>query len=808
MPHFVLLNNYFSKIIFSFLLLCIISPVQATNHIENYNVSWNNSSQNASESMPLGGGDIGCNVWVEGGDLLMYIQRSGSFSENGEYLKLGRIRLSFSPNPFLNNKSFNQTLRLEDGYITIDAKGDKESDHMQLKMKLWVDQFTHAVHLTADTDKKITIKASYESWRTEDRLLLNEKRGRFGCFSFEGYPGKVVKHKDNIAYNNNKVLFYHRNGTETLSPDVMLAQQGLDQFKDQIINKNKNLTFGGFMMGKQFEQGGVGSGSYLGTPFKSWTLKSITPTKHHHLAIVTHIEQTEQVGQWIDELVQKSKLAAVNKGEFKKNKVWWNKFWTRSWIITDPLQQDTDTVAWQIGRNYQLMRYQLGCNLNGAFPTKFNGGNFTVDPVLTDANKRDDPDWRAWGGDIFTAQNQRLLYWPMLKSGDAEGLKSQFNLYEWGLQGAMLKVREHFGHKGAIFCEYASASGLDFGAGWGWTNGTMRARGTEIPFADPRVDGMSTYGSEVEKGLMANSAISYHWESQVEHAYMMLEYHRFTGANIDRYMPFVDNALIFFDEHYQKREQIRNGRSLDENGKLVFYPSTSCESYRGAKNPADLLSGIHACLEALVEIKTLNVSAERNAYYAAYLKRLPGLYFGEVDGDKIVLPAESYEKYQNVECPQFYPLFPFNRYDIKSNEIPAFKNSWKHGKFAKDMVMSWHQDGIFFARMGMVNEAYDFNKRKLANAPRRFPTFWGPGHDWVPDHNWGGSGMIGLQEMLLQTVDDKIYVLPAWPKGKDVSFKLHAPHNTTIEVEYIGGVIKKMKVTPASRSNDVEVLIK
>ncbi len=38
--------------------------------------------------------------------------------------------------------------------------------------------------------------------------------------------------------------------------------------------------------------------------------------------------------------------------------------------------------------------------------------------------------------------------------------------------------------------------------------------------------------------------------------------------------------------------------------------------------------------------------------------------------------------------------------------------------------------------------------------------FWGPGYDWTPDHNWGGSGMIGLQEMLLQTNGNLILLFP------------------------------------------------
>ena len=38
----------------------------------------------------------------------------------------------------------------------------------------------------------------------------------------------------------------------------------------------------------------------------------------------------------------------------------------------------------------------------------------------------------------------------------------------------------------------------------------------------------------------------------------------------------------------------------------------------------------------------------------------------------------------------------------------------------------------------------------------------------------GGSGMIGLQEMLLQTNGEQILLFPAWPKEWNVHFKLHA----------------------------------
>lgn len=40
--------------------------------------TWTTQSKNSSESMPCGGGDIGMNVWVENGDVLVYMSRSGA----------------------------------------------------------------------------------------------------------------------------------------------------------------------------------------------------------------------------------------------------------------------------------------------------------------------------------------------------------------------------------------------------------------------------------------------------------------------------------------------------------------------------------------------------------------------------------------------------------------------------------------------------------------------------------------------------------------------------------------------------------
>ena len=103
----------------------------------------------------------------------------------------------------------------------------------------------------------------------------------------------------------------------------------------------------------------------------------------------------------------------------------------------------------------------------------------------------------------------------------------------------------------------------------------------------------------------------------------------------------------------------------------------------------------------------------------------------------------------------------------------------------------------------MKQESEEFLFRKMGNGPFRFPAFWGPGHDWTPDHNWGGSGMIQLQEMLLQTEGRELRILPCWNRETDVYFRLHAPYHTTVECRYEDGRMTELTVLPKERRADV-----
>ena len=109
------------------------------------------------------------------------------------------------------------------------------------------------------------------------------------------------------------------------------------------------------------------------------------------------------------------------------------------------------------------------------------------------------------------------------------------------------------------------------------------------------------------------------------------------------------------------------------------------------------------------------------------------------------------------------------------------------------------------ARTAKTNPLKSDDAKKAAVAEftfygdQRFKWFWKPGHDWIPDLDNGGNGMLTLQNMLMQTEGKKILLVPAWPKDWTADFKLHAPDNTVVEGHVEGGKLSRLVVTPPTR---------
>jgi hypothetical protein len=756
------------------LFTCLRSAAQDNNA---YNIVWTTQSKNSSESMPCGGGDIGMNVWVENGELLIYFTRSGSFDEHNTLLKSGRIRVVLSPNPF-TGKTFKQELHLQEGYVSVEG----EHNGVTARINIWAEVFQPVAHIDISSNKKIDVKAGYENWRYKDRVLKN--RENFANSWKWGAPKDNVMKADKVQYGSNTVMFLHHNDSTTIF-DTTVFHQGMSSVKDQLYNPLRSLAFGGMFTGHNFEFDSIYEGVYVNTDFKGWRLKSKKPATRHELSVALHTEPDAYFGNWHQGLKPVLTELRSNKKIFKQAQQWWQEFWDRSFIRVGN-NADTSNIGWQVGRNYQLFRYMLACNAMGEWPTKFNGGLLTVDPVFTDGNPELTPDYRAWGGGVHTAQNQRLVYFPMIKSGDWDMMQSQFKFYLRILKNAELRSKIYWNHGGACFTEQMENYGLP----------NFAEYGLKRP-------------ADFDKGVEYNAWLEYEWDTVLEFCLMMLEEQRYTGRDISDKIPFIESCLQFFDEHYQYLAKQRGIKSLDGDGKLVLFPGSGAETFKMANNSTSTIAALQTITQRLLALPSQYVTEERKAKWEALLKRIPPLNYTRFNGHVTIAPAKTWERINNTESPQLYTVFPWRIYGVGKRGLDTALNTWQYDtnvvKFRSHV--GWKQDNIWAAGLGLKNEAWTLTSLKLQNSPRRFPAFWGPGFDWVPDHNWGGSGMIGLQDMLLQADDKRILLFPAWDKNRDVHFKLHAPYNTIVEAKLKAGKIEFINVTPRERSKDLEVFI-
>lgn len=709
------MKHYLSLIL---LLLCPLLAHADVKDIFPKDYVWNSWSKNSSESMPCGGGDIGMNVWVENGDVLFYLSRSGMFDENNTLLKAGRVRLSIEGNPL--KSGFKQTLCLKNGGVRIEG-GD-------VCVELFADVFSPNVFLEVNSKKAHKVRVSYESWRTEDRVVTKAECQQT---SYKwNLPDSCLTFKDDIVASERSLYFSHTNKAETVF-DFTVSKEGLDSIKSRLYNPLKDLSFGGRMSTDCLQYVGTSKGRYASTDFVAFSYEGLTKSALVNICLS----------------VEKGDALRDVKTAKKRSQQWWQAFWQRSYIHS----QD-ERVAGQL-RNYELFRYMLGCNAKGKWPTKFNGGLFTFDPVYVDERFPFTPDFRFWGGGTMTAQNQRLVYWGMLKSGDGDMMTAQMDTYLRMLPSAEARTEFYWHHKGASFTEQIENCGLP----------------------NPAEYGKHKAGDDM--GTERNAWLEYLWDTSLEFCYMIVQMRDYFSMDISKYAPLIDACIDFFPEHYTTLAKQRGMKPLTEEGKLVLYPSSGAETYKMAYNPSSTIAAL----------RRMAMCWRRDSVFE---KMLPEIPLRTIQGDTCIAPAVAWMRIQNEETPQLYPVFPWRIYGMGRPGLEIARNTWYKDpqSIAMRSPKGWKQDNIWAACLGLKDEAMDLMRQKFGSGPFRFPAFWPNGFDWTPDHNRGGAAMIGLEEMLLQEKEDgELITFPAWQEDVDVSFRLHATKGRIVEGEMKGG---------------------
>ncbi len=714
-------------------------------------ITWTTPGQSSADSLPIGNGDIAANVWTEpNGDILLYIAKNDAWDHLGRLVKIGRLRLSLKPGLLTGSTKFEQKLSLEDASVIISSDS--------VAVRLWVDAHWPRLTIEVSSIQPCEVRASLDPWRTAPRAISQAESQR--AMGLDGGPVAEIAQPDTVVRKEKThVIWYQRNASSIWA--LTLDQQGLGECKAGARDPLLHRTFGACLTGSGFRKKG------------ETTLVSAEKSTAASLAVHVHTAQTGTIDEWLTDLraAAESASAPAPADAWRDHLQWWADFWNRSCIQVEARAPDWGHAG-MISQQSNWQRYLVACCSRGLFPVKFNGGLFTADWGLKE--EPFDADYRRWGGGYWW-QNTRLPYWAALASGDYEMLRPLFRMYREQLPLAEHRTQVWFGHGGAFLPETQYFWGTYLPSNYGWDRTGKASKD------------------------VANRYIGRLYIGGLELVALMFETYAHTGDTTllqNDLLPIARAVLKFYALHYTN----------DSSGRLRIAPAQSMETWWEAENPLPDVAGLHYLLPLLLALSPDLLTAADLGAWRSLMARLPRLPLMVTDGETHMLPAEKHEPVpSNSENAELYGVFPFKLYGLGRPDLATGRATFTRRMFPD--TGGWRQDALHAALLGLTEPAAFFVAKNYNDGntpPARFKGFWGPNYDWVPDFDHGSITQLALQHMLVQSVNDKILLFPAWPSARwNVKFKLHLPRQTIIEGELKDEQLVSLRVTPEERSRDV-----
>ena len=792
-----------SRYLRTFAALTYLFPVSlavANETLDACNVVWNEPSKNDSaSSMPLGNGDIGMNVWFESnGDILFYISKVDAYDSEHLLPKLGRVRLR--TDPALDVNKVKTSLLLEKAAVEIQS-GDTT-------FRIWVDANTPVIRVQGHcpTPRKISIAAeSLRQWQNADDPL-------------PGSGTAALLFHD----NSEQVAWCYRNQSSTWAANFS------NQNSPEIVAKTKDpilhRTSGCVLSAKGFQR--------------------INPTSIASPQAITKMDASVRIltNQAESPAAWKAEAIKPVKSDWNAHLAYWKSFWDRSHIAIQKAGDGTYNLdqyrymqfsqasdvyeghkeisasenAHQITQRYALERFCQAIASRGATPPPYNGSIFTMDMpagVLGFDKPKDQavsPDGRDWAQLSFMWQNTRHPYWSMPTRGDYDTIIPGMNFVRNGLDIAKDRCKKLYGVDGSV----------NFEASWYHNVGVF-------PF-----EGMPPH-------------LRFHQLATIEIPAIMAETYSHTRDDTflrETLLPCAEEGLKFYFNRFTQ---------TDANGKMIMAGVGCAETYQGVTNPATEMGCMKYLLDMLLSFP---IDATRRDTFTKWRAMLPDVPTRRIRGMDLLAVGDVYEPGRtDCETPELYSIYPFRQAWVGTPEKLAMARQSFHVRNASlDGTIDWQpvETGgwqsapVQAAYLGLPREAarlasINFHDRfahwsgNIVKGPNgeimrgtcdtpgfivgdpksglpfpyrpraKFPAFWETKMDGTPDNDHGANSVNTLQAMLLQSDNEKIHLLPAWPEDWDVSFKLTAAKNTTVEGIYQNGRITSLKVTPESRRNDI-----
>lgn len=744
-------------------------------------------TSHVANNHPVGNGELVANVWAENSTIGLLLGRSDVFTSYVQPLKLGRLLLSFAPDPFVaHDATFEQELDV--ATATVHAR--VRSGAQTVEVQVWADINSagaggDALHISVVAQQPVAVTARIDRWRTHVTYLERGVDARGPCAErFPVWPDSIVSPTQLAA---GSVGWYQRNNDSQYVH--VLSQQRLTGYARRYPDPLLNRTSGALLVG------GPSFGTVNSTAIRSYEGRT------HRLSLFAHTAVAASADDWIAALRARAASAPTAAVARPRHEAWWASFWQRSWVSLSAANTSNATArqaARSLSEAYDLTRYLTAVQSRGQLPIHHNGGTVTWGwNGTTHAN----PDARPWGGG-FWFQNTRHMYWYTLNAGDLDLLSPLFGMYMVMLPLLQERSRQWYGHENATsFAE------------------TMYFFGAYEPvdYAFPGCSRANATGPEA-----TSPYVRHYWHSGDELCMIMLQAHAHVGdatraALLLRKtaLPWCESMLRFHDAHYPRHA----------NGTLWLRDAQALETWPNCTNPTPQVSALLRICPALLTLPAAQVSAEQRAFFARFCGagRLPevprtaeGLIAPCVGG----FPNGTHVNSENVETYAIWPyeLYAVNRTTEARWPLEVGRSSFEGVRFGH-LNSAWRYDAQDAALLGDAAAALSYVEARVLRQGRTENSSF-PGYlasdaaDGAPQLESNGIVAVTLQKMLLQTDGRRILLFPAWPRSLDVDAKLHVPaaaaagaEPATVRVVLSAGELRTVDVSPESRRADVVVLL-
>lgn len=695
--------------------------------VSDYSFKYFGTMGDAMQSLPIGNGDVGANIWVSPDGVIHFLfSKTDAWSELYRLLKVAHVTMETEPRVFADGADFE--LNIEEGVLSITSAG--------AAMRIYADALAPCVRISLQTDAPADIRLHFLNYRSEP---IDPGYDPSNFFARGGKHG-ILESADTVAVTYaGGVAQVHRNAESCY--EYSLRNQGMETYIGMERDPLLGHTFGAGLYSPDLSvNGDVLSGNGMTELTASVFVDS------------RYTDSPSELRNALDEM--HARYGDGDAESFRKHTQSWKSFWEKAYIYVEG-----DEDAEQVTRGFLYQRYLTRCADRGKAPMKFNGLLFTADQM------KDLPgnyDARNWGAPYW-CQNTRIMYWMLLSMGDYESLLPMFDMYLGMVPIAETRCRQYYEHAGILIPETVSFFGLYANSNYGYPDetGIRKEAGWYA----------------LRRGEPANHCIRYHYNGMLEVSWMMLEYLKLSGDTSHRteMLGFIEKTLQFFNQHFER-----------VNGKLVLNPVSALETWQLCVNDTPDIAGLRAVCSALNTMEDIPESL--GCLVRDMLPAIPDLPIVEEERQRYLAPCEIKidRETRNVENPELYAVFPFRIFGLGKEGLETARLTYERRQFRH--AGGWSQDPVDAALLGLTDEAAAHLVRQAGMKDGRalFPAFWGPNFDETPDQDHGCMTLLCLINMLLQTDGEEFSAFPAWPEKWDVRFRLPLNHGSFVIGEKIG----------------------